>query len=191
MVFPNNQNVTESRRTHPRRGAVCKSHYLQMICFARREVRDVLINGLTAEGFVVMMEIKMEKKRKKELPPLKSWNWVNCGLQWLIVLFGFFFRALRRRLRVPLRQCLLVLERLSAWISGGEELCVWSPDFQLQCHRRNHSDTGRDAQTQTPTLRGCLRSPQLRFCSWCVCRNNGFDRAAQKLRSCSDGQRNW
>lgn len=39
-------------------------------------------------------------------------------------------------------QCLLVLERLSVWLSGGQELCVWNEDFQLQCHRQNHSDNG-------------------------------------------------
>uniref|UniRef100_A0A669BJH4 WD repeat domain 41 n=1 Tax=Oreochromis niloticus TaxID=8128 RepID=A0A669BJH4_ORENI len=29
-------------------------------------------------------------------------------------------------------KCLLVLERLCVWLSGGEELCVWNRDFQLQ-----------------------------------------------------------
>lgn len=44
-------------------------------------------------------------------------------------------------------QCLLVLERLCVWISGGEELCVWNKDFQLQCHKQNHSDTGEHTVT--------------------------------------------
>ncbi|XP_072310489.1 WD repeat-containing protein 41 [Eucyclogobius newberryi] len=39
-------------------------------------------------------------------------------------------------------KCLLVLERLCLFLSGGEELCVWNEDFQLQCHQQNHSDTG-------------------------------------------------
>ncbi|KAK7895907.1 hypothetical protein WMY93_021232 [Mugilogobius chulae] len=39
-------------------------------------------------------------------------------------------------------KCLLVLERLSLCLSGGEELCVWNKDFQLQCHLPNRSDTG-------------------------------------------------
>uniref|UniRef100_A0A8C7M0A9 WD repeat domain 41 n=1 Tax=Oncorhynchus mykiss TaxID=8022 RepID=A0A8C7M0A9_ONCMY len=30
-------------------------------------------------------------------------------------------------------KCLLVLERLCVWVSGGNELCVWNRDFQLQC----------------------------------------------------------
>uniref|UniRef100_A0A3Q3IAA8 Uncharacterized protein n=1 Tax=Monopterus albus TaxID=43700 RepID=A0A3Q3IAA8_MONAL len=47
-------------------------------------------------------------------------------------------------------KCLLVLERLCVWVSGGEELCVWSKDFQLQCHRQNHSDTGITALTELP-----------------------------------------
>uniref|UniRef100_A0A3Q1GU12 WD repeat domain 41 n=1 Tax=Acanthochromis polyacanthus TaxID=80966 RepID=A0A3Q1GU12_9TELE len=39
-------------------------------------------------------------------------------------------------------KCLLVLERLCLWVSGGEELCVWNRDFQLQCHRQHkQSDT--------------------------------------------------
>lgn len=127
------------------------------------------------------------------MPPLQSCNWVNCGLCWLIVCLPVM---------TPLRacrQCLLVLERLSAWISGGEELCVWSPDFQLQCHRRNHSDTGRD--TQTLSLSSCkwwllkvslplFALTAITICFWRFCRNNRFDRAAQELCSCRNGQRN-
>lgn len=43
-------------------------------------------------------------------------------------------------------QCLLVLERLCLWASGGEELCVWNRDFQLQCDARNHSDSGKKSK---------------------------------------------
>lgn len=39
-------------------------------------------------------------------------------------------------------QCLLVLDRLDVWISGGNELCVWNRDFELQCKTVHHSDTG-------------------------------------------------
>lgn len=47
-------------------------------------------------------------------------------------------------------KCLLVLERLCVWLSGGEELCVWSRDFQLQCQRPNRSDTGITALIELP-----------------------------------------
>ncbi|XP_076020449.1 WD repeat-containing protein 41 [Genypterus blacodes] len=47
-------------------------------------------------------------------------------------------------------KCLLVLERLCVCLSGGEELCVWNKDFQLQCHRQNHSDTGITALIELP-----------------------------------------
>ncbi|XP_031590228.1 WD repeat-containing protein 41 [Oreochromis aureus] len=47
-------------------------------------------------------------------------------------------------------KCLLVLERLCVWLSGGEELCVWNRDFQLQCQRPNHSDTGITALIELP-----------------------------------------
>lgn len=47
-------------------------------------------------------------------------------------------------------KCLLVLERLCVWLSGGEELCVWNKDFQLQSHRQNHSDTGISALIELP-----------------------------------------
>ncbi|KAM9734408.1 WD repeat-containing protein 41 [Menidia menidia] len=47
-------------------------------------------------------------------------------------------------------KCLLVLERLGVCVSGGGELCVWSADFQLQCHRQNHSDTGITALIELP-----------------------------------------
>uniref|UniRef100_A0A674B6P8 WD repeat domain 41 n=1 Tax=Salmo trutta TaxID=8032 RepID=A0A674B6P8_SALTR len=38
-------------------------------------------------------------------------------------------------------KCLLVLERLCVWVSGGNELCVWNRDFQLQCQSQHHDDT--------------------------------------------------
>ncbi|MEQ2157961.1 hypothetical protein GOODEAATRI_007234 [Goodea atripinnis] len=47
-------------------------------------------------------------------------------------------------------KCLLVLERLSVWVSGGEELCVWDKDFQLLCHRQKYSDTGITALIELP-----------------------------------------
>ncbi|KAM3599210.1 uncharacterized protein V6R79_002035 [Siganus canaliculatus] len=47
-------------------------------------------------------------------------------------------------------KCLLVLERLGAWFSGGEELCVWNRDFQLQCQKQNHSDSGITALIELP-----------------------------------------
>lgn len=47
-------------------------------------------------------------------------------------------------------KCLLVLERLGVWFSGGEELCVWNRDFQLLCQRQNHSDTGITALIELP-----------------------------------------
>ncbi|KAM9820511.1 WD repeat-containing protein 41 [Neosynchiropus ocellatus] len=51
-------------------------------------------------------------------------------------------------------KCLLVLERLGVWVSGGEEVCVWSRDFRLQSHRQNHSDTGVTALIELP--KNCL-----------------------------------
>nr|XP_061800865.1 WD repeat-containing protein 41-like [Nerophis lumbriciformis] len=47
-------------------------------------------------------------------------------------------------------KCLLVLERLSAWISGGEELCVWNKDFRLECLKEQHSDTGISSLIELP-----------------------------------------
>lgn len=51
-------------------------------------------------------------------------------------------------------KCLLVLERLCLWLSGGEELCVWNKDFQLQCHQQSPSDTGVIALIELP--KNCL-----------------------------------
>lgn len=51
-------------------------------------------------------------------------------------------------------KCLLVLERLGLWLSGGEELCVWNKDFHLQCHQQNPSDTGIMALIELP--KNCL-----------------------------------
>ncbi|KAM6902816.1 WD repeat-containing protein 41 [Xenentodon cancila] len=51
-------------------------------------------------------------------------------------------------------KCLLVLEQLCLWVSGGEELCVWNQHFQLQCHQQNQSDTGIAALIELP--RNCI-----------------------------------
>uniref|UniRef100_A0A8C8I6E1 WD repeat domain 41 n=1 Tax=Oncorhynchus tshawytscha TaxID=74940 RepID=A0A8C8I6E1_ONCTS len=47
-------------------------------------------------------------------------------------------------------KCLLVLERLCVWVSGGNELCVWNRDFQLQCQSQHHHDTGISAMVELP-----------------------------------------
>uniref|UniRef100_A0AAR2J454 WD repeat domain 41 n=1 Tax=Pygocentrus nattereri TaxID=42514 RepID=A0AAR2J454_PYGNA len=39
-------------------------------------------------------------------------------------------------------RCLLVLSGVDVWLSGGNELCVWSRDFQLQCKSVHHRDAG-------------------------------------------------
>ncbi|XP_037835532.1 WD repeat-containing protein 41 isoform X2 [Kryptolebias marmoratus] len=51
-------------------------------------------------------------------------------------------------------KCLLVLEHLSLWVSGGEELCLWSKDFEPQCHLEKASDTGVTALIELP--KNCL-----------------------------------
>ncbi|XP_056302265.1 WD repeat-containing protein 41 [Danio aesculapii] len=47
-------------------------------------------------------------------------------------------------------KCLLVLDRLDVWLSGGNELCVWNQDFELQCKTVHHSDTGISAMVELP-----------------------------------------
>ncbi|XP_046873928.1 WD repeat-containing protein 41 isoform X1 [Hypomesus transpacificus] len=47
-------------------------------------------------------------------------------------------------------KCLLVLERLCVWVSGGNELCVWNRDFQLQCQSQHHNDAGITAMIELP-----------------------------------------
>uniref|UniRef100_A0A9J8CWV7 WD repeat domain 41 n=1 Tax=Cyprinus carpio carpio TaxID=630221 RepID=A0A9J8CWV7_CYPCA len=46
--------------------------------------------------------------------------------------------------------CLLVLVRLDVWLSGGNELCVWNRDFELQCKTVHHSDAGISAMVELP-----------------------------------------
>ncbi|XP_051960058.1 WD repeat-containing protein 41-like [Xyrauchen texanus] len=47
-------------------------------------------------------------------------------------------------------KCLLVLDRLNVWLSGGNELCVWNRDFDLQCKTVHHSDAGISAMVEIP-----------------------------------------
>ncbi|XP_036384040.1 WD repeat-containing protein 41 [Megalops cyprinoides] len=47
-------------------------------------------------------------------------------------------------------KCLLVLDRLDLWISGGNELCVWNRDFHLLCKTDHHSDAGNTAMVELP-----------------------------------------
>ncbi|XP_067280351.1 WD repeat-containing protein 41 isoform X1 [Pseudorasbora parva] len=47
-------------------------------------------------------------------------------------------------------KCLLVLDRLGVWLSGGNELCVWNRDFELQCKTVHHSDAGISAMLELP-----------------------------------------
>uniref|UniRef100_A0A671RHQ1 WD repeat-containing protein 41-like n=1 Tax=Sinocyclocheilus anshuiensis TaxID=1608454 RepID=A0A671RHQ1_9TELE len=47
-------------------------------------------------------------------------------------------------------KCLLVLDCLDVWLSGGNELCVWNRDFELQCKTVHHSDAGISAMVELP-----------------------------------------
>ncbi|XP_051537105.1 WD repeat-containing protein 41 [Myxocyprinus asiaticus] len=47
-------------------------------------------------------------------------------------------------------KCLLVLDRLNLWLSGGNEMCVWNRDFELQCKTVHHSDGGISAMVELP-----------------------------------------
>ncbi|XP_030625443.1 WD repeat-containing protein 41 [Chanos chanos] len=47
-------------------------------------------------------------------------------------------------------KCLLALEYLDVWLSGGNELCVWNKDFQLQCKTEHYSDAGITAMVELP-----------------------------------------
>uniref|UniRef100_A0AAR2KA30 WD repeat domain 41 n=1 Tax=Pygocentrus nattereri TaxID=42514 RepID=A0AAR2KA30_PYGNA len=47
-------------------------------------------------------------------------------------------------------RCLLVLSGVDVWLSGGNELCVWSRDFQLQCKSVHHRDAGITAMVELP-----------------------------------------
>uniref|UniRef100_A0AAY4EL46 WD repeat-containing protein 41 n=1 Tax=Denticeps clupeoides TaxID=299321 RepID=A0AAY4EL46_9TELE len=49
-------------------------------------------------------------------------------------------------------KCLLVLEHLDLWLSGGNELCVWNQDFKLLCKREVHSDAAITAMVQLPKM---------------------------------------
>ncbi|XP_066502701.1 WD repeat-containing protein 41 isoform X2 [Hoplias malabaricus] len=47
-------------------------------------------------------------------------------------------------------KCLLVLNRLDVWLSGGNELCTWNRDFQLQCKTVHNRDAGITAMVDLP-----------------------------------------
>uniref|UniRef100_A0A4W4HUB4 WD repeat domain 41 n=1 Tax=Electrophorus electricus TaxID=8005 RepID=A0A4W4HUB4_ELEEL len=47
-------------------------------------------------------------------------------------------------------KCLLVLDHLDVWLSGGNELCVWNRDFQLKCKTVHHRDAGITAMVDLP-----------------------------------------
>ncbi|XP_051962058.1 WD repeat-containing protein 41-like [Xyrauchen texanus] len=47
-------------------------------------------------------------------------------------------------------KCLLVLDRLNLLLSGGNEMCVWNRDFELQCKTVHHSDAGISAMVELP-----------------------------------------
>ncbi|MBN3322741.1 WDR41 protein, partial [Atractosteus spatula] len=47
-------------------------------------------------------------------------------------------------------KCLLVLERLDVWLSGGNELCVWNKHFQLLCKTDCYKDAGVTAMIELP-----------------------------------------
>ncbi|KAF7696860.1 WD repeat-containing protein 41 [Silurus meridionalis] len=47
-------------------------------------------------------------------------------------------------------KCVLVLDLLDVFLSGGNELCVWNRDFQLQCKTVHYRDLGITALVDLP-----------------------------------------
>ncbi|KAM9450847.1 WD repeat-containing protein 41 isoform 1-T3 [Clarias gariepinus] len=47
-------------------------------------------------------------------------------------------------------KCVLVLDHLDVFLSGGNELCVWNQDFQLQCKAVHYRDSGITALMDLP-----------------------------------------
>lgn len=47
-------------------------------------------------------------------------------------------------------KCLLVLERLDLWLSGGNVLCVWNRNFELLCKTEVFNDAGITAIIELP-----------------------------------------
>ncbi|XP_023678971.1 WD repeat-containing protein 41 [Paramormyrops kingsleyae] len=47
-------------------------------------------------------------------------------------------------------KCLLVLDHLGLWVSGGNEMCVWNRNFDLLCRTDHHSDAGIAAMVELP-----------------------------------------
>ncbi|XP_040841886.1 WD repeat-containing protein 41 isoform X2 [Ochotona curzoniae] len=47
-------------------------------------------------------------------------------------------------------KCLMVLPRLGVWLSGGDELCVWSRKLDLLCKAAQLSDAGITALAEIP-----------------------------------------
>ncbi|XP_048076825.1 WD repeat-containing protein 41 isoform X4 [Ursus arctos] len=47
-------------------------------------------------------------------------------------------------------KCLIVLQRLDVWLSGGNDLCVWNQKLDLLCKTSHLSDTGISALIEIP-----------------------------------------
>nr|XP_055198244.1 WD repeat-containing protein 41 isoform X4 [Nyctereutes procyonoides] len=47
-------------------------------------------------------------------------------------------------------KCLIVLQRLDVWLSGGNDLCVWNRKLDLLCKTSHLSDTGISALIEIP-----------------------------------------
>jgi len=47
-------------------------------------------------------------------------------------------------------KCLIVLQRLDVWLSGGNDLCVWNQKLDLLCKTGHLSDTGISALIEIP-----------------------------------------
>ncbi|XP_027460396.1 WD repeat-containing protein 41 isoform X2 [Zalophus californianus] len=47
-------------------------------------------------------------------------------------------------------KCLIVLQRLNVWLSGGNDLCVWNQKLDLLCKTSHLSDTGISALIEIP-----------------------------------------
>uniref|UniRef100_A0A3Q2E6P0 WD repeat domain 41 n=1 Tax=Cyprinodon variegatus TaxID=28743 RepID=A0A3Q2E6P0_CYPVA len=95
-----------------------------------------ILGGREAQSSVELQVLKGHFDIVRFLVQIDDFRFASAGDDGLVLVWNI--------------ECLLVLERLSVWVSGGEELCIWDQNFQLLCHRQKHSDTGITALIELP-----------------------------------------
>ncbi|XP_045352330.1 WD repeat-containing protein 41 isoform X7 [Leopardus geoffroyi] len=105
-------------------------------CISQKSPLQTIGEEQTQNPYTELLVLKAHHDIVRFLVQLDEYRFASAGDDGIVVVWN--------------AQCLIVLQRLDIWLSGGNDLCVWNRKLDLLCKTSHLSDTGISALIEIP-----------------------------------------